>query len=186
MDKRKFTLTLCVIFSILLQARVEADIVRLPDHLVTQGVDLKRCSQAELKAFRIFHVGYAALYKIKCQANNTVFDQSTKRLRFVYEREIPAHAFSDAAEEYLKINLKSKFETWGQIIRQFNQGYQNIQAGDYYDLIYHSKTGLKLYLNDAPVATLNDPEIGLAYFNIWFGKEPFSQDLKRKLTVSEN
>ena len=28
---------------------------------------------------------------------------------------------------------------------------------------------------------LQDPEIALAYLNVWFGKKPFSEDLKETL-----
>lgn len=186
MDKKWFTLIIGLLLAIFSTMQAVANDDKLPAHLASQNVQLNRCSKAELKAFKIFHVGYAALYKSKCQAINTIFDQSSKKLRFLYEREIPAHAFREASEEYLQINLKQKYNTWRVKISQFNQAYRDINEGDFYDLIYHPKAGLQLHLNGFQLATLDDPEIGLAYFNIWFGNEPFSEQLKKKLMASEN
>jgi len=182
LDKKWFTLKIAILVYLLSSLTAIADEDNLPIELSL----LKRCARAELKAFRLFNVGYAALYKEKCKAKNIIFDKSTKRLRFVYEREIPAQAFREASEEYLEINLGKKYETWKLEINQFNQAYRDIKQGDYYDLIYDAKAGLKLHLNDSLLATLDDPEIGLAYFNIWFGKEPFSEELKNNLTISKN
>ncbi len=185
MDKSKFILAIALSVITSLTSVGHANDDNLPLYLQIKDLRVTRCSQAELKAFRFFHVGYAALYKTVCQANNTVFDLSPKRLRFVYKREIPARAFREAADEYLEINLGKKFHSWRQKIKQFNQGYRDIAEGDIYDLIYHPNSGLKLYLNDLPLASLDDPEIGLAYFNIWFGNEPFSEELKKSLSRSD-
>ena len=159
---------------------------RLPVYLMSKDTHLKRCSRGHLKAFKFFHVGYAALYLDRCQDIKNIFSTSPKRLRFVYDRAVPASAFREASEEYLKTNLGTKFYGWRQDIKQFNQGYKDIEDGDYYDLIFDPKTGLKLHLNGAEVAKLEDPGIGLAYFNIWFGKEPFSESLKEALLTPEN
>lgn len=158
----------------------------LPVYLLSQDAHLKRCSRGNLKAFSFFHVGYAALYLDRCQQINNIFEKTPKRLRFVYERAIPASAFREAAEEYLKTNLGTKFYSWRQALDQFNRGYRDIEDGDYYDLIYDPKNGLELHFNGTQVAVLEDPGIGLAYFNIWFGKEPFSEKLKEDLLTPEN
>jgi hypothetical protein len=67
------------------------------------------------------------------------------------------------------------------VFDKFNSYYQDIKEGDYYDLIYDPKTGLQLNLNNKPLTALNDPLLSLAYLNIWFGKEPFSEELKDSL-----
>jgi len=159
---------------------------KLPADLLTEDAHFKRCSRGQLKAYSFFHVGYAALYLQRCQQIKTIFDKSPKRLRFVYERSIPARAFREAAEKYLQINLGKQFDPWRKAIDQFNQGYRDIEDGDYYELIYDPETGLRLYFNGAQMTILRDPGIGLAYFNIWFGKEPFSESLKEALLTPEN
>ena len=97
------------------------------------------------------------------------------------ETFIPAKAFKEASEEYLKINLGPKYAEWQPAFDKFNSHYEDIKEGDYYDLIYDPKTGLQLNLNNKPLTALNDPLVSLAYLNIWFGKEPFSEELKDSL-----
>ena len=155
-----------------------------PDTIDTRNARLSRCSRAELKAFRLIHVGNAALYLDDCKKIGDIFSADPKHLRFLYEKAIPAKAFKEASEEYLKINLGQKYTAWQPAFAQFNSHYQDIKEGDYYDLIYDPKTGLQLNLNNKPLAALNDPEQSLAYLTIWFGKEPFSEELKESLLNS--
>ena len=188
MDKKTFAFIISLIglvFSFLTPSALATQ-HHFPNFLSHQDTQLERCSRGQLKAFRFIHVGYAALYMERCQQINDIFAISAKRLRFVYQREIPAKAFREAAEEYLEINLGVKFDDWQQTIDQFNKGYRDIKDGDYYDLIYDPRNGLKLSLNGSQIATKENPAIGLAYFNIWFGKEPFSESLKEELLTPEN
>jgi len=152
-----------------------------PDYIDTQNARLSRCSRGELKAFRLIYVGNAALYLDDCKKIGNIFSADPKHLRFLYEKAIPAKAFKEASEEYLKINLGPKYTAWRPAFDKFNSYYQDIKEGDYYDLIYDPKTGLQLNLNNKPLAALNDPAQSLAYLNIWFGKEPFSDELKDSL-----
>lgn len=142
---------------------------------------MTQCSRAELKAFRWIHVGYAALYLPNCRNASDIFSASPKRLRFLYQRSIPARAFREASEKYLRINLGSRFDQWRQSFQQFNNHYRDVGEGDYYELVYDNEHGLKLLLNDQVLATLPDQQQASAYFTIWFGKEPFSEDLKEAL-----
>jgi len=152
-----------------------------PDTIDSRNARLFRCSRAELKAFRLIHVGNAALYLDDCKQMGTIFSAYPKHLRFLYEKAIPAKAFKEASEEYLKINLGQKYTAWRPAFDNFNSHYQDIKPGDYYDLIYDPKTGLQLNLNNKPLAALTDPAQSLAYLTIWFGKEPFSEELKDSL-----
>lgn len=186
MDKKTTSLIMgLVIFATFTSATVADDEI-LPDAFVSRNIHLKRCSQAQIKAFKVMHVGYAGLYLERCKQKINIFNKSPKSLRFVYERAIPARAFREAAHEYLKTNLGSEFDRWEPIIDTFNLGYKDIKDGDYYDLIYDPKTGLTLEMNGVQLARLEDPGIGLAYFNIWFGKEPFSEQLKEDLLTPES
>jgi hypothetical protein len=163
---------------------VQADEL-FPEYIDTGNARLSRCSRAELKAFRLIHVGNAALYLDDCKKIGNIFSVAPKHLRFLYEKAIPAKAFKEASEEYLKINLGQKYITWQPAFDKFNSHYQDIKEGDYYDLVYDPKTGLQLNLNSKPLASLNDPTQSLAYLNIWFGEEPFSEELKNSLLKIE-
>lgn len=154
---------------------------RFPGLMTHSKTELKLCSQAELKAFRLIHVGDAALYVEDCNSVTNIFSARPKLLRFLYDTSIPAKAFREASNEYLKINLGQKFDGWKNYFDQFNSNYRDIKPGDYYDLIYDPTAGLRLELNGKELAAIADREIALAYLNVWFGNEPFSEDLKKSL-----
>lgn len=177
MDKKGFTRLIGAVLIGLQGIGVSAYAAEaLPARIST----MTQCSRAELKAFRWIHVGYAALYLQNCRNASEIFSASPKRLRFLYQRSIPARAFRESSEEYLRINLGSRFDQWRQSFRQFNSHYRDVGEGDYYELVY-DENGLKLLLNDQLLATLPDPQQASAYFTIWFGEEPFSEDLKKAL-----
>ncbi|MEQ1635512.1 MAG: chalcone isomerase family protein [Methylococcales bacterium] len=142
---------------------------------------LKLCSQAELKAYSFISVGNAALYLEDCQQLSKIFVSTPKQLRFAYDTAIPANAFQEASNEYLKSNLGDKYQHWQSAFDQFNSHYQDIKANDYYDLIYSPKSGLLLQLNGKILANLPNQEVALAYLNVWFGEKPFNEDLKKAL-----
>ena len=91
-----------------------------PDYTDRGNARLFLCSRAELKAFRLIHVGNAALYLDDCKKMNTIFSADPKQLRFLYEKDIPAKAFKEASEEYLKINLGPKYAEWQPAFDKFN------------------------------------------------------------------
>ena len=178
MDKKWLTRILIILITML--PIVHAEEI-FPNYIDSKNVRLSRCSEAELKVFRIIHVGNAALYMDDCKKINAIFYNNYKLLRFLYDKPIPAKAFKETSEEYLKINLGPRYFAWKTTYNNFNSYYQDIKKGDYYDLIYDPKTGLQLSLNNKPLTALNDHHQSLAYLNIWFGKEPFSEELKDSL-----
>jgi hypothetical protein len=187
MDKKWFEqlLKVLLISLFLLTSAVQSEVL-FPAQINNTKIQLKLCSQAELKAFRLIHVGNAALYLEDCNKLSDIFSTTPKRLRFLYDTTIPSKAFREASYEYLKINLGEKYSQWKTSFDQFNNNYQDIKAGDYYDLIYDPLTGLLLQLNGKDLATIQDRDIGLAYLNVWFGNEPFSTDLKKTLLKLSN
>lgn len=152
-----------------------------PPTLQTREGKLIQCSQAEIKAFNLFEVGNAALYLDNCINSGDIFSKSPKQLRLVYSKAIPGKAFKEGVEEYLKINLGERYPGWEQAFNDFDSHYRDIKEGDYYDLVFDPQTGLQLFLNKKLLGTLQDIEQALAYFNVWFGKEPFSEELKNEL-----
>ncbi|MEY3288624.1 MAG: hypothetical protein RLZZ419_866 [Pseudomonadota bacterium] len=155
MDKKRLAILLITLFIGL--SVVQANEL-FPEYIDTvNNTRLLRCSQAELKAFRLIHVSNTALYLDDCKKVPRIFSAGPKYLRFLYEKSIPAKAFKDTSKEYLKINLGEQYAGWQAEFDAFNRHYQDIKQGDYYDLVYDRKTGLKLQLNSKLLATLNDP-----------------------------
>ena len=133
MDKKWLTRLLISLVTTLPVVQAEE---LFPDTIDSRNSRLSRCSRAELKAFRLIHVGNAALYLGDCKKIGNIFSPDPKHLRFLYEKDIPAKAFKEASEEYLKINLGPKYAEWQPVFVKFNSHYQDIKEGDYYDLIY--------------------------------------------------
>ena len=48
-----------------------------PEYIDSRNAKLSRCSRAELKAFRIIHVGNAALYLDDCKKTSAIFSPKT-------------------------------------------------------------------------------------------------------------
>ena len=111
MDKKWLTRILIILITML--PIVHAEEI-FPNYIDSKNVRLSRCSEAELKVFRIIHVGNAALYMDDCKKINAIFYNNYKLLRFLYDKPIPAKAFKETSEEYLKINL----ESWPQLFKQ--------------------------------------------------------------------
>ncbi len=187
MDKKRFVHALMAVMACMcLMASSGNTAERFPLQLPSAKIQLKRCSQAELKAFHLIHVGNVALYLEECNQAASIFSNAAKHLRFSYDKAIPANAFQDASVKYLEINLGEKFSQWKSQFEQFNSHYLPVKAGDYYDLIYHPQTGLLMQLNGKDLAMLKDQDMALAYLNVWFGNEPFSEDLKNQLLHTDN
>ncbi len=184
MVKERFARLILLLALLCLLPSVQAE-PRFPHELAVDQHKLSRCSQAELKAYRLIHVGYAALYLPDCKQLQEILKPIPKRMRFLYERAIPAHAFRESSEQYLKLNLAAKYSDWQAVFAKFNSAYRDVDKGDTYELIYSPDRGLQLLLNSSLLATLDNPEQALAYFSIWFGEEPFSETLKTDLLSPE-
>jgi hypothetical protein len=154
----------------------------LPAQVTIENITLNRCSIAPVKALMVFKVGYASLYATDCSALTEEFYETVKQLSFEYYREIPGDAFGKAAANFLKKNLAP--ETWDLLeekISEFNSHYKDIKPGDRYDMIYTPGEGLQLLLNNELLTTEADPVFAKAYFEIWFGADPYDKTLKKRL-----
>ncbi len=179
MDKRQFTRLIAIL--LWLQTGMAVAETRLPELLMVKETQLQQCSQGPLTVFGFISVGAAAVYLVTCDQLPLFFSNQPKMLRFSYQRAIPGDAFRKAADFFLEKNLGSQYLKWQEQIKQFNTHYQSVDAGDYYDLLFFPEQGLSLKLNTVELAKISDAELGLAYFKIWLGNEPFSEDLKQAL-----
>ncbi|ABC27244.1 conserved hypothetical protein [Hahella chejuensis KCTC 2396] len=98
---------------------------------------------------------------------------------FRYERNIPAHAFTESAEALLRRNQTLPANT--SALRQFHSSYRDVAAGDLYRLEYQADEGLRLLLNDQELSRLREEPLAHAYFGIWLGRRPFDEALKQRL-----
>ena len=84
--------------------------------------------------------------------------------------------------ELLRRNLdEDLFKSIEMALLDFNAGYQKAEEGDRYDIRYSSESGLLLFKNGQQLSKSDDAQLGKAYFDIWFGKDPFSKGIKEEL-----
>jgi hypothetical protein len=155
---------------------------RLPAQVTIGDTALNRCSIATVKALLVFKVGYASIYTQDCAALATDFYGSMKQLSFEYHRDVPGDAFAKAAANFLQKNLPP--DTWTALeakINTFNGHYRDIGPGDRYDLVYMPGEGLRLLLNGELLVAETDTVFAHAYFEIWFGEDPYDRTLKSRL-----
>ncbi|MBU6955772.1 chalcone isomerase family protein [Hahella sp. HN01] len=156
-----------------------ADSVRFPSTQQIADATLQRCGVAELKAYRLFTVGAAALYRENCATSWRQDTQESRVMLFRYARNIPAHAFTESAETLLRRN--QSLPENASALRQFHSSYRDVSDGDQYRLEYQANDGLRLLLNDQELARLREEPLAHAYFNIWLGRRPFDESLKQRL-----
>ncbi len=141
---------------------------------------LQRCSSSKVKALKFFTVGKASLFRQDCAATDPL--APPLRLAFGYNRAVPGDAFAKSARAMIKRNLNDT--DWHALkarIDAFNQHYRTTRDGDLYTLDYHQDQSLVLKLNGETLAEEQGKAFARAYFTIWFGDDPYSEDLKQAL-----
>ncbi|GAA5135991.1 chalcone isomerase family protein [Alloalcanivorax gelatiniphagus] len=141
---------------------------------------MTRCSTGDVKALKFFNVGQASLYRQNCAADDPL--APPLRLEFGYNREVPGDAFAKAARKMIERNLdEARFQALLPRIEAFNQHYRTTRDGDRYTLDYDDDGSLVLRLNGEALAREQGRDFAEAYFTIWFGERPYSDDLKASL-----
>lgn len=145
---------------------------------------MTRCSSAEVKALKVFNVGQASLFRADCDVVDPL--APPMRLAFGYNREVPGDAFAKAARKMIERNVaEDTFESLKSRIDSFNSHYRTTRDGDRYTLDYDEDQSLVLRLNGEKLAEEQGKAFAQAYFSIWFGEDPYSDDLKEELLSVE-
>lgn len=156
---------------------------RFEQSVEVDGSRLERCGTGELVAYHIFTVGHAALYRPKCDISWAMPANESATILFRYTRDIPAHAFPEAAEKMLARNIDDP-QLRAQMpsrLKAFHSAYRAVEDGDLYQISYQREAGLSLFLNQKPLAVLADGPLARLYFSIWLGDAPFDEVLKDDL-----
>lgn len=141
---------------------------------------MARCSSADVKALKVFNVGKASLFRTDCSAADPL--TPPMRLAFGYNREVPGDAFAKAARKMIERNVSdATFDTLKERIDSFNSHYRTTRDGDRYTLDYDDDQSMVLRLNGEKLAEEQGRAFAQAYFSIWFGDDPYSDDLKEEL-----
>ena len=144
-----------------------------------QAGDWQLCHRSDVKALRFITVGEARLLRQDCNVDDLL--AAPMRLEFSYHREVPGDAFAKAAMNFLEKNLNnSDFNQLKPRFERFNSHYRDIGDGDTYAMVYQNEQ-LLLMLNDEPLTTEQGDRFARAYLRIWFGENPYSNNLKQAL-----
>ena len=104
------------------------------------------------------------------------------RLEIEYKMDFSADDFRKSTISGIERNVDdSAFERLGPAIASMNALYEDIAEGDRYAVTYIPGKGTTLAKNGRLLGTVPGAEFARAYFAIWFGRDPFDEDLKRAL-----
>ena len=144
------------------------------------GQILHLCSESALRVM-LFNLGDVALYRQQCSATPDPLSPPIK-LSFVYNRSFTGDEFRKSADELIRRNVDEA--TYRQIeadLHAFNAGYQDVSAGDRYDIGFSENAGLVLMKNGTQVSHSDSAALAAVYYKIWFGHNPFSGRVKSNL-----
>ena len=139
--------------------------------------ELDQCGQGDLVALVFYTVGQGLLWRDDCERPFELEADERRYMEFRYEESIPADAFVESAEFYLRRNGIQTDES----LDRFHQAYRAVEPGDTYAVAYEPGSGLRLLLNGEELGKLEDPLLSRRYFAIWLGDRPFDEDLKKQL-----
>lgn len=104
------------------------------------------------------------------------------RLEIHYLRELEAKVLAEAAEKVLERQLPAAlFQELRPRIDRFHGFYQDVAEGDRYAMEYVPGAGTTLLRNGRPVGSVEGADFAAAYFGIWLGGDPLSEDLRTAL-----
>lgn len=136
-----------------------------------EGDTLFVLNNAALLKVKVFFKVYAAgLYLANTKDVSRVLDDVPKRLEIAYLRDIPKSIIVDAAEDYLKANLKpAELAAIRSRVDEINKLYSDVKEGDRYVLTYRPGIGCELALNGKSLGVIPGADFASAYFGIWLG-----------------
>lgn len=160
----------------------EIEGVTFSNTATVSGIRLELTSLARLYYKVIFTGAVVGLYLDQKTHLDNLLTDVPKRLEFVYFGALQAEDFVDAANESLAENLDPEtLARYRSRIDAFNSLYVDIKKNDRYAISHVPGHGLQLALNGKVLGQVEGDDFAAAYFNIWFGDNPFNSHLKTSL-----
>lgn len=152
----------------------------LPSEINRDNIQFEQCNSYTLKYALVIKVAEIGWYAPNCN-ENSLLDAEDKILRFHYFKDVKADFFKQSAEEFFlkNINPNQQHDELLQALTDFNNGYTEIKPGEYFDLVHSQEKYLSLFRNNKLLATTDNRNLAVNYFNIWFGTEPVIDKLKK-------
>lgn len=135
--------------------------------------------QGEAYYLGLFHLYDAALYQ--SDRGSPLAGDKPRCLEICYRREFTAAQLTEAAETLLARQGATRSTTVEQGVQAIHEAYLGVDEGDRYRLCYSPDSGTELALNERPLVNVPGSEFAAAYFGIWLGDAPISDDLRQQL-----
>lgn len=135
--------------------------------------------QGEAYYLGLFHLYDAALYQ--SDPGSPLADDTPRCLEICYRREFTAAQLTEAAEALLARQGATRSATVEQGVQAIHEAYLGVDEGDRYRLCYLPENGTELALNEQSLVNVPGAEFAAAYFGIWLGDAPISDDLRQQL-----
>ena len=163
-------------------ATIDIDGIAFPATLHTEAQTLQLSAGGSFTYALIFDVLCGASYLPSDVSARDFKSSSSKALILAYKRDFSAEEFRTVTSElFRKNNPDDLVQTLSAELKAFNTFYEDIKAGDRYQLTLLNGSWLELRKNDRVLGTIQNPKFGDAIFNVWFGDKPMSSSLKRQL-----
>ena len=175
-------ITLMSLSIFLAATTVNIDDVSFDTQLKTPGAPLELAGGSGFTYALIFDVLSGATYLPQGIPASDFSKASTKALVLVYKRDFSAAEFREVTENlFRKNNAKETVQRYQTELKAFNALYQDLKAGDRYQLTLLANEGIELKVNNRVAGTIENPSFGQALFNIWFGPAPFNKSFRDNL-----
>lgn len=142
----------------------------------TPAQELRVCARQDVRVAGFIDLGTAELHLARCEDRGQVLADVPKRYVIELARQIDGEALGDSARKLLRRNLGAAAGL--DAYDCMNDAYRTAQPGDRYAISWQPGGTLELRLNERLLARCAAPAEAAAYFNIWFGPEPFNEKLR--------
>ena len=185
--KTKYPAIFFLLFSLSLsaQAREIAD-VTIPQTISIPSVEQSlTLNGAGIRYKFFFKIYIAALYVTQAshKADDIINSNGPKRMlmHFLYD-EVPLEKLVDGWNEGFEDNLsKAEQKSLAADIKQFNQMFESLKAGDEVELDYLPGKGTRVTIKGVEKGVIKGAEFNRALLKIWLGEEPVTEELKEAL-----
>lgn len=169
--------------SILIAATtIDIDDISFDTQLKTPTTQLEIAGASGFTYAFIFDVLSGATYLPRGTPAKEFLKAPTKALVLVYKRDFSAAEFREVTENlFVKNNPRETVEQYQTELKTFNALYQDLKAGDRYQLTLLANDGIELKVNERVAGRIKNPSFGQALFNIWFGPAPFNKSFRDNL-----
>jgi hypothetical protein len=177
-----FLLVLCTAAAAQAPATVGVEGIAFPiEHRAGDAV-LRMHGSGVFRAYVVLRVYAAALYLAHSDDARRVLEDVPKRLEIYYFHNTPKNMMIETADKTIAGNLTSEeLAAVRARVDQFHGLYRDPRRGDRFTITYLPGVGTELAFNGEPQGVIPGADFAAAYFGVWLGKKPSSEEMKKKL-----